>query len=95
MAKYELTILIDDGVTVADMLALEKKIKGHMTIKKRNINGVKRLAYPIRGKEYAMYLFYVVETDYKNSVSELNGELCRDDKVVRFLMVKQDTNHNR
>ena len=87
---YEMTILAPEDLTVVDKIALEKLIRRYGRITKRLVDGVKRLAYPINGKEKALYLYYELEME-DGKPAELSNFLGTRDEVVRYLIVKQDT----
>ena len=88
--KHELTIIAPEELTVLDKIELEKLIKRYARLRKRVVDGRKRLAYPIQGREWGLYLFYELEID-RDKVSKLSGELNINDKVVRYLLVRADT----
>ena len=88
--KHELTIIAPEDLTVLDKIELEKVIKKYARLTKRLVDGRKRLAYPIQGREWGLYLFYELDID-RDKVSKLSGELNINDKVVRYLLVQADT----
>lgn len=88
--KHELTIIAPEELTVLDKIKLEELIKKYARIHKRLVEGRKRLAYPIQGREWGLYLFYELDID-RDKVSELSCELNINDKVVRYLLVRQDS----
>lgn len=88
--KHELTIIAPEDLTVLDKIELEKVIKKYARLTKRLVDGRKRLAYPIQGREWGLYLFYELDID-RDKVSELSCELNINDKVVRYLLVRADT----
>lgn len=88
--KHELTIIAPEELTVLDKIELEKVIKRYARLTKRVVDGRKRLAYPIQGRECGLYLFYELDID-RDKVSELSCELNINDKVVRYLLVRADT----
>lgn len=51
--------------------------------------GKRKLAYPIKGQEFAIYVFYTVEMTGE-SVQKINDVLNITDEVVRFLITKPD-----
>lgn len=87
---YELTIIAPEELTVLDKIELEKLIKRYARLTKRLVDGRKRLAYPIQGREWGLYLFYELEID-RGQVSPLSSTLNINDKVVRYLLVQKDT----
>lgn len=87
---YELTIIAPEELTVLDKIELEKVIKRYARLRKRIVDGRKRLAYPIQGREWGLYLFYELEID-RDQVAPLSSVLNINDKVVRYLLVQADT----
>jgi small subunit ribosomal protein S6 len=51
--------------------------------------GKRKLAYPIKRLEHAMYIFYTVELP-SESVRKVESLLNITDEVIRFLVVKPD-----
>ena len=90
LKQYELTIIAKEELTVLDKIELEKLIKGYARLRKRIVDGRKRLAYPIRNREWGLYLFYELDIDQDKVVS-LNSELNINDNILRYLMVRKDT----
>ena len=90
MKQYELTIIAPDDLTVLDKIELEKLIKRHARLRKRLVDGRKRLAYPIQGREWGLYLFYELEMDRDQAVP-MSSTLNTNDNVVRYLLVRKDT----
>ena len=90
MKKYELTLLFDEILENDIIEAVEKKIANYATITKNEDDGIKRLAYPIRGHERARYKFYELDIEGGNW-EELSRELnYNTDEVMRFLLVRVD-----
>lgn len=90
MKKYELTLLFDEILENDIIEAVEKKIAKYATITKIEDDGIKRLAYPIRGHERARYKFYELDVEGENW-KDLNRELnINTDEVMRFLLVRVD-----
>ena len=85
--KYELTALIyeSDGQEVIDKLT--EKIKKYGKITGFEDDGVKRLAYEIRGEEKAHYLYYILDLE-NDMPAKLSSDLNIDDKVLRYLLVR-------
>lgn len=87
---YELTVLSYKDMKVIDKIELEKRIRAFGKIARRKIDGVKRLAYEIQGEDYALYLFYELELE-GGEATRLADLLNIDDRILRYLLVKQDT----
>ena len=86
---YELTIIAKEELTVLDKIELEKLIKGYARLRKRIVDGRKRLAYPLNNREWGLYLYYELEID-QDKVSPLSCELNINDNILRYLMVRKD-----
>ena len=90
MKKYELTLLFDELLEDNTIEAIEKKIANYAKITKVEDDGVKSLAYPIRGHEKARYKYYDLDIEGKKW-QDLGGELnYNTDEVMRFLLVRVD-----
>ena len=85
--KYELTTLVGEEAPQEVIDKLTEKIKGYGKITKIEDDGVKRLAYPILGREKARYLFYNLELD-DGVPAELSRNLGTDEEVIRYLLVR-------
>lgn len=85
--NYELSILVDEIAPQEVIDGLTEKIKGYGKIKSFEDDGLKRLAYPIRNREKARYLFYTLELE--NDVpAKLSCNLNIDDNIIRYLLVR-------
>ena len=51
--------------------------------------GKRKLAYPIKKNEYAVYVFYTLELPAE-AVSKVENTLSITDEVIRFLIVRPD-----
>ena len=89
MQEYELTIITEAELIVVKQLELEEIIRRHANIMHKTIDGVKRLAYPIRGRERGLFMFYELELN-RDEATRLGGELNINDNVMRFLLVRKD-----
>lgn len=88
--EYELTIVAPEDLTVVDKIDIEKKMKDYGRIRKRLVDGVKRLAYAIDGKELGLFLYYDLELE-QGQPQKLSSVLNIDDRVMRYLLIKKDT----
>jgi len=93
MNQYEVAILYDPGLEV-DLTKAEERVKKIFTDnggKVLSIDnwGKKKLAYPIKKHDHALYVFYQVSLDPKN-VKQVESTLNITNEVIRFLIVKQD-----
>lgn len=93
---YEITIITPENNTAEDMAEIRNTIEKWADIHTAEDEGVKRLTYAItrNGVEhnYGDYLFYIATLN-DGDPQRLSAELCRDDKVLRHLIVKADRNY--
>lgn len=93
MAQYEIAVLFDQGLEIDLEKATAKveKIIAENGGKVTNTDnwGKRKLAYPIKGQEFAIYVFYTVEMEGAG-VQKINDTLNITDEVVRFLITKPD-----
>lgn len=93
MAQYEIAVLFDQGLEIDLDKATAKveKIFSDNGGKVTNTDnwGKRKLAYPIKGQEFAIYVFYTLEMD-GTGVQKINDTLNITDEVVRFLITKPD-----
>ena len=93
MAEYEVAVLYDQGLEIDLEKATAKveKIIADNGGKITNTDnwGKRKLAYPIKGQDFAIYVFYTVELPGV-AVQKINDTLNITDEVVRFLITKQD-----
>jgi small subunit ribosomal protein S6 len=93
MNKYEISVLYDPSLEV-DLDKAEEQIKKIFTANKAKIVdsdnwGKRKLAYPIKKQDYAVYVFYTVEMPGEN-VAKIEATLNITDEVLRYLIVKPD-----
>ena len=93
MHQYEIAILYHPDLEV-DLSKAEDRIKKIITdnggsIKSADNWGKRKLAYAIKGNEYAVYVFYSVELPGTN-VAKVESTLNITDEVIRFLITKPD-----
>lgn len=93
MAQYEIAVLFDQGLEIDLEKATAKieKIIADNGGKVTNTDnwGKRKLAYPIKGQEFGIYVFYTVEMEGAG-VAKINDTLNITDEVIRFLIVKPD-----
>lgn len=93
MKNYELTVLIHPDLEM-NLEPATTKIKdlieknGGKIVKESN-DGKKRLAYGIRGQDFAVYYFYEVELPAE-APKKIEGVLNITDEVLRYLLVTVD-----
>lgn len=93
MIDYEIAVLYDPDLEV-DLSKAEDRVKKIVTDNKGEIKSVdnwgkRKLAYKIKGNEYAIYVFYMVSLD-PTTVSKVESTLNITNEVVRFLITKVD-----
>lgn len=93
MAQYEIAVLFDQGLEI-DLEKATAKVEKIIADNGGKIEGTdnwgkRKLAYPIKGQEFAIYVFYTVELS-GDSVQKINDTLNITDEVVRFLITKPD-----
>ena len=93
MQQYEIAVLYHPDLEV-DLSKAEDRVTKIFTDNKAKITntdnwGKKKLAYPINKLEYAIYVFYTVETS-PQSVASIESALNITDEVIRFLIVRMD-----
>ncbi len=93
MNQYEIAILYHPDLEV-DLSKAEDRIKKIITdngggIKSADNWGKRKLAYAIKGNEYAVYVIYSVELPGTN-VAKVESTLNITDEVIRFLITKPD-----
>lgn len=93
MAQYEVAVLYDQGLEI-DLEKATAKVEKIITDnggKVTNIDnwGKRKLAYPIKGQDFAIYVFYTADLPGE-AVQKINDVLNITDEVVRFLITKPD-----
>jgi small subunit ribosomal protein S6 len=94
MTQYEVAVLYHPDLEV-DLSKAEDRVKKIFTDNGAKITetdnwGKRKLAYPIKRNEHAIYVFYTVEMPGENVVKAENT-LNITDEVIRFLITKPDT----
>jgi small subunit ribosomal protein S6 len=93
MNQYEIAVLYHPDLEIDLEKATSKveKILADNDGKVINADnwGKRKLAYPIKGNESAIYVFYTVELPGQN-VRKVEGTLNITDEVIRFLIVRPD-----
>ena len=93
MNSYEFAILYHPDLEV-DLAKAEGKLTKIITdnggkITKTDNWGKRKLAYGIKGHDYAVYVFYMVEVS-STSVQKIESTLNITDEVIRFLITRPD-----
>jgi small subunit ribosomal protein S6 len=93
MNQYEIAVLYDPGLEI-DLEKASAKITGIITAGGGTITntdnwGKRKLAYPIKKQDFAIYVFYTAELPGE-SVAKINDTLNITDEVLRFLVTRPD-----
>lgn len=93
MTQYEIAVLYHPDLEV-DLTKAEDRVKKIVTDNGGKITGAdnwgkRKLAYPIKGNEHAVYVFYTVELPGE-SVAKVESTLNITDEVIRFLITRPD-----
>ncbi|KKU20233.1 MAG: SSU ribosomal protein S6P [Candidatus Saccharibacteria bacterium GW2011_GWA2_46_10] len=93
MNLYEIAVLYDPGLEI-DLDKASGKIEKIITeaggkIANTDNWGKRKLAYPIKKNEFAIYVFYTVEAPAE-AVAHIEQTLNITDEVIRFLITKPD-----
>lgn len=91
--EYEVAVLYHPDLEI-DLDKPLKKVEKVLVDNGGNITNVdnwgkRKLAYPIKKQDHAVYVFYTVELPGE-SVSKIESTLNITDEVIRFLIVKPD-----
>jgi small subunit ribosomal protein S6 len=90
---YELAVLYHPDLEI-DLEKAENRVKKIVTDNGGKITntdnwGKRKLAYPIKKQDYAVYVFYTTEMPAEN-VARVEQTLNITDEVVRFLITRPD-----
>lgn len=92
-AQYEVAVLYHPDLEVDLTKAEEKVTKIFTDNKGKVVNtdnwGKRKLMYPIKKQEHAIYVFYTVEMPGEN-VKKVEATLNITDEVIRYLITKPD-----
>lgn len=93
MHQYEIAVLYHPDLEV-DLSKAEEKIKKIVTdnggkVAKEDNWGKRKLAYPIKSNEHAIYVFYTVELPGE-AVMKVESTLNITGEVIRFLITRPD-----
>lgn len=93
MSQYEVAVLYDPGLEI-DLEKASSRVEKIITDNGGKITntdnwGKRKLAYPIKKQETAIYVFYTVEMPGE-SVKKIESTLNITDEVIRFLVTKPD-----
>ncbi len=93
MKNYELTILVHPDLEM-NLEAATNKVKDLIEknggkITKETNDGKKRLAYTIKGQDFAVYYYYELELPAE-APAKIEGVLNITDEILRYLLVTVD-----
>lgn len=93
MNQYEIAVLYHPDLEV-DLTKAEERVKKIITdnggkVVKDDNWGKRKLAYPIKGNEHAVYVFYTVELS-GSAVQKVESTLNIAGEVIRFLVTRPD-----
>lgn len=93
MNQYEIAVLYHPDLEI-DLEKATTKIEKIIADNKGKINkadnwGKRKLAYPIKKQDFAVYVFYTVEMPAEN-VARLEQVFNITDEIIRFLITKPD-----
>ncbi|HVX58026.1 MAG TPA: 30S ribosomal protein S6 [Candidatus Saccharimonadales bacterium] len=93
MHQYEIAVLYHPDLEV-DLSKAEERVKKIVTdnggkVVKDDNWGKRKLAYPIKGNEHAVYVFYTVELPGE-AVQKVESTLNIAGEVIRFLITRPD-----
>ena len=93
MAQYEVAILYHPDLEV-DLSKAEDRVKNIIEGAGGKVGdagnwGKRKLAYPIKKQEHAVYVFYTVDMPAEG-VAKVEAALNITDEVIRYLVVKPD-----
>jgi small subunit ribosomal protein S6 len=91
--QYEIAVLYHPDLEV-DLSKAEDRVKKIITDNKGKVTatdnwGKRKLAYPIKKNEHAVYVFYTVELP-PEAANRIETTLNITDEVIRFLITKPD-----
>ena len=93
MKEYELTVLIHPDLEMNLELATDKVKalleKNGGKIVKEESEGKKKLAYQIKGQDFAVYYYYEAELPAE-APAKVSSALNITDEVIRYLLVVKD-----
>lgn len=93
MPQYEIAVLYHPDLEI-DLEKGTGKVEKLIKDNGGKVTGVdnwgkRKLAYPIKKNEHAVYVFYTVDLPAE-SIQKVEGALNITDEVIRFLIVKPD-----
>jgi small subunit ribosomal protein S6 len=91
---YELTVLLSPTVSEKELDKEAKKLqelflRNKGKVKKNSDPAKRNLAYEIGHQNQAYYLYFELSVPAEG-VTTIEGDLTRDDQVIRYLLVKKE-----
>lgn len=91
--QYEIAVLYHPDLEV-DLTKAEERVKKIITANSGKVTktdnwGKRKLTYPIKKQEHAIYVFYIVDM-LGEGVQKVEASLNITDEVIRFLITKVD-----
>ena len=95
--RYETVFILTPVLSEAQMKEAVQKFKELISSKGGKMHhvedwGLKKLAYPIQHKSTGFYTLFDFECE-GSLIEELEVEIKRDERILRFLTVKMDKYH--
>ncbi len=95
MRQYEVTFVVDPVLPSDEVKSVAKKYanfleKNGCTIVHKDEMGLRQLAYPINRRNTGLYYCYEYQTETGKVVGDIELQMRRDERIMRFLTVKLD-----
>jgi len=95
MRQYEVTFVVDPVLPSDEVKSVAKKYanfleKNGCTIVHKDEIGLRQLAYPINRRNTGLYYCYEYQTETGKVVGDIELQMRRDERIMRFLTVKLD-----
>jgi small subunit ribosomal protein S6 len=95
MGTYEVAVVLHPDLEIdpeAPKSRVEESLSGAgATIKSRDEWGKRKLAYPIAGQTFGIYIFYVIEVA-GDRVADIKQALQLNEEVIRHMVVTYEAN---
>lgn len=93
MKNYELTVVFHPDLEMNVDPALDKVKKileaNHANIINEEVDGKKRLNYPIKNQEFGLYYYFDLELP-PEAPAKISNSFNIADEIIRYLLVKAD-----
>lgn len=92
MRNYELVLIIDSAQAEKEQKNWSEKIKkwlGSGRVQKEENWGQKKLAYPLKKQNEAVYFFYLLQAP-PSALKNLEAKLKLEETVLRYLIIKSN-----